>query len=103
LDAYGPNVPLEIVARTFTEKLQNAVPAAWVTAAALQYPVRERLAVIPQAVLVLRPRDDLWDATPRARELLPKARFVELPEQGPAVFEAAPEAVFESVRDFLRG
>jgi pimeloyl-ACP methyl ester carboxylesterase len=103
LEACGPNVPLEIVARAFTEKLQNAVPAAWVTAAALQYPVRERLAVIPQAVLVLRPRDDLWDATPRARELLPKARFVELPDHGPAVFEAAPEAVFESVRDFLRG
>ncbi len=103
LDAYGANVPLEVVARAFTEKLHNTAAAAWAAAAALQYPVRERLAVIPQPVLVLRPKDDLWDATPRARELLPKARFVELPEQGPAVFETAPEAVADSVRDFLRG
>jgi pimeloyl-ACP methyl ester carboxylesterase len=103
VDAYGPNTPLELVARAFGERLQNAVPAAWATAAALQYPVRERLAVIPQPVLVLRPRDDMWDATSRARELLPKARFVDLAEHGTAVFETAPEAVVEAVRDFLRG
>lgn len=63
---------------------------------------RQRLALIAQPAFVLRPKDDFWDAR-RARELLPKARFADLAEQGNAVFEAAPEAVLASLKDFLRG
>jgi hypothetical protein len=53
--------------------------------------------------LVLRPKDEFWEATLRTRELLPRARFVDLATQGSAIFEAAPEAVVESTREFLRG
>jgi pimeloyl-ACP methyl ester carboxylesterase len=81
-----------------------AVPAAdGEGAATLRYPLRERLALITQAVTVLRPRDDLWDATQRARDFLPRARMVELADQGPAVFDTAPQAVADAVRDFLKG
>jgi pimeloyl-ACP methyl ester carboxylesterase len=103
VDAYGPGAPLEVVARAFNDKLRNAGQAAWAVAAALQYPARERLALIAQPVLVLRPRDDLWDATPRVRELLPRARFLDFPEQGQGLFETAPEAVADAAREFLRG
>jgi hypothetical protein len=74
---------------------------AWALAATQQYATRERLALVTQSVLVLRPKDEFWEAGARARELLPKARFLDLP-QGNGLFEAAPEAVVESTRDFLR-
>jgi hypothetical protein len=45
----------------------------------------------------------MWEATSRVRDVLPKARFVDLPEQGYGVFETAPESVAEAVKDFLRG
>jgi pimeloyl-ACP methyl ester carboxylesterase len=102
-EAYGPGVPVDVVARAFAEKLRNGTHSTWVAGAAVQYPVRERLSLITQPVLVLRPRDDLWDATPRLRDLLPRARCIDLPEQGPALFETAPEQVVDAARDFLRG
>ena len=65
---------------------------------------RDRISlVIAQQIMVLRPKDDLWESTQRVRERLPKARFVEMPDQGSTVFETAPEVVGNAVRDFLRG
>jgi hypothetical protein len=52
---------------------------------------------------VLRPRDDLWEATQRVRHALPAARLVDLPEHGFGLLEVAPEAVMEAVREFLSG
>jgi pimeloyl-ACP methyl ester carboxylesterase len=54
-----------------------------------------------QPVMVLRPKDDLWDSTQRIRERMPRARFVEMPDQGPALFDSAPETVANAVRPFL--
>jgi pimeloyl-ACP methyl ester carboxylesterase len=103
LDSYGPGVALEVRARAFAEKLKSGVHTAWALAAAQQYAARERLALVTQSALVLRPKDDFWEATMRARELLPKARFVDLPDLGNALFEGATEAVVEVTKDFLRG
>ena len=103
LDTYGPGVPLEVRARAFAEKLKSGMHASWALAAAQQYASRERLALVTQTTLVLRPKDDFSEATLRARELLPKARFVDLAGQGNGLFEAAPEVVVEYVKDFLRG
>lgn len=102
-DAYGPGAPLELVTDAFVEKLRNGPHPAWLAHAAMQYPLRERLSLITQQVLLIRPRDDLWDATLRAREVLPKARCIDVSEQGAALFEAAPALVADGVRDFLRG
>ena len=102
-DAYGPRPPLELVTQAFVEKLRNGLHPAWLSYAALQYPLRERLTLITQPVLLMRPRDELWDATARAREVLLKARSLDLAEQGPALFETAPELVADGIREFLRG
>lgn len=59
------------------------------------------LPVVQQPVLMLRPQDGLWEVTPRARELLPNATFVELPGQGSSLLDAAPEVVARHVRTFL--
>jgi len=102
-DLYGPSAPLELITDAFVEKLRNGPHPAWLAHAAVQYPVRERLSLVTQQVLLIRPRDELWDATLRAREAFPKARCIDVSEQGPALFEAAPELVADGVRDFLRG
>lgn len=61
----------------------------------------ERLRHIGQPVLVVRARDELRDTTLRARALLSRARWLELPQFGADLFAAAPEAVAEPLEDFL--
>jgi pimeloyl-ACP methyl ester carboxylesterase len=102
LESYGPGVALDVRTRAFAEKVKSALQVSWALAATQQYAARERLALVTQSVLVLRAKDDFWEATGRAREVLPKARFLELP-QGQGLFETAAEAVVESTKDFLRG
>ena len=59
------------------------------------------LPVVQQPVLMLRPQDGLRELTPRTRELLPNATFVDLPGQGSSLLGAAPEVVVRHVRTFL--
>jgi pimeloyl-ACP methyl ester carboxylesterase len=101
-DGYGPGAPIELVTGTFVEKLRNGVHPSWLAHAALQYAARERLSLVTQQVLLLRPRDELWDATSRAREVLPRARCVDLADQGPGLFETAPHLIADGIREFLR-
>jgi len=75
----------------------------WVLEALAQYPARERLARLTQKLLVLRPRDDLWEASARMREVLPAARVLDLDAPGRELFASAPEHLIDAVRDFLRG
>jgi pimeloyl-ACP methyl ester carboxylesterase len=73
----------------------------WALEAAAQYPLRERLARLSQRVLALRPRDDLWEATPRLREALPAARVMDLEHTPAELFASAPQRLAECVREFL--
>lgn len=102
-ESYGPSAGPDVLLRALADRLRNSTQAGWASAAALLYPIRERLSLITQQVLVLRPRDDLWDSTGRVRELLPRARLVDLAEQGAGIFEVAPGLAADTVRDFLRG
>jgi pimeloyl-ACP methyl ester carboxylesterase len=97
----GPGVTVDQLARGFAEKLHNGPNAWWGASAVMQYAAVERLPMISQPVLVLRPHDDLWDATARARGLLRNARFVDLPDYGHGLLEVAPEAVEDAIGDFL--
>jgi pimeloyl-ACP methyl ester carboxylesterase len=79
-----------------------AAAADLLAAATLQYPLRERLARVTQPLLVLRPRDEWWDAAAGVRNVLPAARVVDFPDQGAELLQAAPVRVAEAVRGFLR-
>ncbi|MBV9343719.1 MAG: alpha/beta fold hydrolase [Gammaproteobacteria bacterium] len=68
-----------------------------------RYPLRERLARVTQRVLVLRPQDELTEATGRVREVCAAARMTDLEQPGNELLAAAPERLFEAVREFLRG
>jgi pimeloyl-ACP methyl ester carboxylesterase len=70
--------------------------------AAAQYPLRARLTKLTQRLLVLRPRDELWEATERVREAVPAARLTELERPAAQMFIDAPQRVAELVREFLR-
>jgi pimeloyl-ACP methyl ester carboxylesterase len=61
----------------------------------------ERLRQIGQPVLVARAKDECWESTARARELLPRARALDLPQLGAGLFDAAPEAIAAPLKDFL--
>jgi len=94
---------LEVAARRVAAMLQNPAHASWGMHAAVQYPADERLRLITQPVLLLRPRDEFWDAMLRVRELLPAARNVDLPNHGTGWCEATPEVLVDAVSEFLRG
>ena len=82
--------------------LRPTEAARWVIEAAAQYPLRERLARLTQRLLVLRPHDDLWEATARAREVLPAARLTELQQGSMELLAHAPQRIAEAAREFLR-
>ena len=81
----------------------GSAPSGGLAAAAAGYALRERLGRISQPLLVLRPKDEWWDATGRVREAQPGARLLDLPDYGPDLFQSAPGAVVDAVRTFLRG
>ena len=94
-------------ARTQTPAPTNAAfgsgeTARWVLEAAAQYPLRERLARVAQRVLVLRPHDELYEATGRVRELLPAVRLTELQHNATEALAHAPQRIAEAAREFLR-
>ena len=64
-------------------------------------PDGERMRQIGQPVLVARTKDEFWDSTQRAREFLPRARALELPQFGAGVFESGPEAIAAPLKEFL--
>jgi pimeloyl-ACP methyl ester carboxylesterase len=99
----GPGTTLEECAESFAERLHAGATAAWGSHAASHYAASERLPLLRQPVLVIRPKDELWDASARARQLLRGARVVELPEQGAGLFSVAPQLVAQHAREFLSG
>jgi len=108
------SVPLLTDTERQAARAQSPVPAApdgafrpvdavrGVLEATAQYPLRERLAKLTQRLLVLRPHDDLWEATARAREVLPSARLVEVQQSAAEALANAPQRIAEAAREFLR-
>jgi pimeloyl-ACP methyl ester carboxylesterase len=64
-------------------------------------PETERLRQIGQPVLIGRAKDELWDSTQRARDFLPRARALELPQFGAGVFDTGADAIATPLKEFL--
>jgi len=97
----GPGVSLPMLAESFAEKLRSGERGAWGAEAVMRYPFGARLAAVTQPLMIVRPRDDLWEATARARAVVPGAQFVDLPDLGFGLFEVAPERLATLIRGFL--
>ena len=65
------------------------------------YQVGERLPLLKQPVLIVRARDELWEATGRTEPLLRDARRVELPAYGSNLLDAGANEVARLARDFF--
>jgi pimeloyl-ACP methyl ester carboxylesterase len=61
----------------------------------------ERLPLLRQPVLVLRPHDETWESTSRTEGLVRDARRIDLPNAGTNVIEAATDELSGHLRDFL--
>ena len=99
--ARGPGVTLGQLAAEFADKLHNGARAYFATRALYHWPAAERLKLIRQPTLVLRPKDELWEATARARPLLAGAEWQELPDHGAGLYGVAPGPIAARVRKFL--
>jgi pimeloyl-ACP methyl ester carboxylesterase len=97
----GAHVTMSRIGQLLAASLQAGESAAWGPTAAVAYPAGERLPLVRQHALVLRPRDDYWDMTSRAEALLPEARSVDLPAQDAGLLEAGVPEVVRYVREFL--
>jgi pimeloyl-ACP methyl ester carboxylesterase len=75
--------------------------AAWGPTATANYPAGERLPLLRQPALVLRPRDEFWDMTGRTETLIHECRRADLPEQGGDLLDAGATEVARYMRDFL--
>ena len=65
------------------------------------YQVGERLPLIKQPVMIVRARDEFWDATGRTEALLRDARRFELPNYGSNLLDAGAGDIARLARDFF--
>jgi pimeloyl-ACP methyl ester carboxylesterase len=98
---YGDDVPPEILARNFAESLRGGPMSWWGHRAAFTYPMKDRLALVRQPVLVLNPDDDLAQQTPRAKGLLRNGRIHHLPGFAHGMLDVHTAEIARVVRSFL--
>jgi pimeloyl-ACP methyl ester carboxylesterase len=89
------------VSETLADAMRSGEAALWGPSAAANYPAGERLPLLRQATLVLRPRDEYWDMTGRVDALIRECRRLDLPEQDAGLLEKGAAELARCTRDFL--
>ena len=97
----GPGQTVDSVKRTYAEKMRPGARERGATAV-VAYDLAAALPAIDCPVMVIRPRDDLWEATLRAKPLVPDAIWVEMPDFGHGLFEVAADDLAARIDEFLR-
>jgi len=75
--------------------------AEWARAAVIAWDGDARLSLVKQPLLVLRPRDNFWEAGGRVTRLVPGAKVVDLPDYDKYILEKAPALVAKQISGFL--
>lgn len=75
--------------------------ALWARNAVIDWDADARLPLLAQPLLVLRPRDNFWEAGGRVTRLLPGARVIDLPDHDKHVLDKAAELAARHVSAFL--
>lgn len=97
----GPGQTREMVLRTYAEKMRPGARERGAAAIAA-YDMADALARVRQPMMILRPRDDLWEATGRAMALRPDAPAEELPDLGHGLWDVASDQMSGVIDGFLR-
>ncbi|HEX9773369.1 MAG TPA: alpha/beta hydrolase [Steroidobacteraceae bacterium] len=99
--ARGQAAPLSRLTADLACALRSGDEASWGPAAAAHYPAGERLPLLRQPVLVLRPRDECWEMTARTETLLRAARRIDMPDCDGSLFDTRSADVAREVSAFL--
>lgn len=75
--------------------------ALWARAAVIDWNGAQRLPLVQQPLLVLRPHDNFWKAGGRVAQLAPGAKVVDLPDHDRQILEKAPAVVATHLEAFL--
>jgi pimeloyl-ACP methyl ester carboxylesterase len=75
--------------------------ALWTRASVVDWKSQERLPLLKQPLLVLRPKDAFWDAGGRVAKLVPGAKVVDLPDQDKRLLETQAQLAARHVTSFL--
>ena len=97
----GTKASLARLGEDLASALRAGESASWVPAAAANYPAGERLPLLRQPTLVLRPRDEFWDMTARADGLLRDARRIDFEGHNGGLFDSGVADVVRYAREFL--
>jgi pimeloyl-ACP methyl ester carboxylesterase len=99
--ARGAQSTIARIGEDLSGALRAGDSAVWGPSAAANYPAGERLPLLRQPALVLRPRDEFWDMTNRTETLIHECRRADLPDQGGGLLDAGAAEVARYLRDFL--
>ena len=75
--------------------------ALWARASIIDWKARERLPLVKQPLLVLRPKDPFWEAGGRVAQLVPGSKVVDMPDQDQRMLETQSALVAKHVASFL--
>jgi pimeloyl-ACP methyl ester carboxylesterase len=101
LERRSPGAPISALTDVFSDRLRAGSHGARVFAAALDYPVSERLPLVKQSSVVLRLRDEYGDYAPRVRSSLPNSSLLDLQDYGRDFISAAPQRFSAVAREFF--
>lgn len=97
----GPGVPTSALIDDLADRLHAGAYGARAQAAMAEYSTSERLPLVKQPSLLLRPRDKFWDGATAIRGMLGRGTLLDLPEHGQGFLSAAPQKFAASAREFL--
>jgi pimeloyl-ACP methyl ester carboxylesterase len=97
----GARASISRVGEDFAGSLRAGDTAAWGPTAAAGYAAGERLPLLRQPTLVLRPHDECWEMSARVDALVRECRRVDLPDQDGSFLDAGAGEVSRYTRDFL--
>lgn len=97
----GPQATADQLTAELAEVLYSRRRSAFALHAMLEYPTAKRLAGLRQSGLVLRPHDEFFEHSLRAKNSFAQSLIEELPESGSNIFANHPQRVLQLVRQFL--
>lgn len=94
---------LEMIGQTFYARLLQNKIAHWGRRAAANYNARRTLGELEKPVMILRPKDELWNFAPRTLPLLnhPESKVVDLPEWAFGFLDLKAAETAQLLRAFL--
>ncbi|HQR48867.1 MAG TPA: alpha/beta fold hydrolase [Steroidobacteraceae bacterium] len=99
--ARGSHAVPSRMSEDLSSALRAGDSAVWGPSAAANYPAGERLPLLRQPTLVLRPHDEYWDMGARVDVLIRESRRLDLPDQDGGLLDVAAGDVARYLRDFL--